>query len=124
MNYYNVSRATQGLVAYLQDWRSREKIEGTPKIVIAHDSRFFSKEFAELAAKTAAGKWLRRLCLRRPAVDAGTLFCRAAVAGERGHRDYRQPQPAARQRLQGLFRRRRASGRAARQRNHRQGQLH
>jgi phosphoglucomutase len=54
MNFFNVSRATQGLVAYLHDWRAQEKIQGRPKIVIAHDSRHFSKEFTELAAKTAA----------------------------------------------------------------------
>jgi phosphoglucomutase len=53
MNYFNVSRATQGLVAYLHEWRTREKIEGRPKIVIAYDSRHFSKEFAELAVRTA-----------------------------------------------------------------------
>ena len=54
MNFFNVSRATQGLVAYLHQWRAKEKITGRPKIVIAHDSRHFSKEFTELAAKTAA----------------------------------------------------------------------
>ena len=54
MNFYNVSRATQGLIAYLHDWRGRQKIEGRPKIVIAHDTRHYSKQFAELAAKTAA----------------------------------------------------------------------
>jgi phosphoglucomutase len=54
MNFFNVGRATQGLVAYLHEWRTQEKIEGKPKIVIAHDSRHFSKEFTELAAKTAA----------------------------------------------------------------------
>jgi phosphoglucomutase len=54
MNFFNVSRATQGLVAYLHQWRAKEKIEGRPKIVIAHDSRHFSKEFTELAARTAA----------------------------------------------------------------------
>ena len=54
MNFFNVSRATQGLVAYLHQWRTKEKIAGRPKIVIAHDSRHFSKEFTELAAKTAA----------------------------------------------------------------------
>lgn len=54
MNFFNVSRATQGLVSYLHEWRSQEKIEGKPKIVIAHDSRHFSKEFTELAAKIAA----------------------------------------------------------------------
>jgi len=54
MNFYNVSRATQGLVAYLHDWRAQEKIAGNPKIVIAHDSRHFSKEFTDLAAEVAA----------------------------------------------------------------------
>jgi len=54
MNFFNVSRATQGLVAYLHEWRAQEKIEGKPKIVIAHDSRHFSQEFTQLAAKTAA----------------------------------------------------------------------
>ena len=54
MNFYNVSRATQGLVAYLHEWRAKEKISGKPKIVIAHDPRHFSKEFTKLVAKTAA----------------------------------------------------------------------
>ena len=53
MNFYNVSRATQGLVAYLHEWQAQEKIEGKPKIVIAHDTRHYSKQFAELVAKTA-----------------------------------------------------------------------
>jgi phosphoglucomutase len=54
MNFFNINRATRGLVAYLQDWNRRERISTKPKIVIAHDPRFFSKEFAELAAKVAA----------------------------------------------------------------------
>src|SRR5215469_7700848 len=54
MNFFNISRATRGLVAYLHDWNRREKISAKPKIVIAHDPRFFSKEFAELAARVAA----------------------------------------------------------------------
>jgi phosphoglucomutase len=53
MNFFNISRATQGLVAYLHDWNQRERISAKPGIVIAHDPRFFSKEFAELAAKVA-----------------------------------------------------------------------
>jgi phosphoglucomutase len=67
MNFYNVSRATQGLVAYVKKWKAR-KVVGSlpaggasesrptgnnPKIVIAHDTRFFSKEFADLTAKVA-----------------------------------------------------------------------
>jgi phosphoglucomutase len=54
MNFFNISRATQGLVAYLHDWNERQKISEKAKIVIAHDPRFFSMEFAELAAKVAA----------------------------------------------------------------------
>jgi len=54
MNLYNVSRATQGLVAYVQAWHARNKIDNPPKIVVAHDTRFFSKEFTELAAKVAS----------------------------------------------------------------------
>ena len=54
MNYFNISRATRGLVAYLHDWNRRERILARPKIVIAHDPRFFSSEFAELAAKVAS----------------------------------------------------------------------
>ncbi|PYK47607.1 MAG: phosphomannomutase [Verrucomicrobia bacterium] len=54
MNFFNINRATRGLVAYLHDWNAREKISAKPKIVIAHDPRFFSKEFAEVAARVAA----------------------------------------------------------------------
>jgi phosphoglucomutase len=54
MNFFNISRATQGLVAYLHDWSATEKILAKPKLVIAHDPRFFSKEFAQLAAKVAS----------------------------------------------------------------------
>jgi phosphoglucomutase len=54
MNFFNISRATQGLVAYLHDWNRDERITAKPKVVIAHDPRFFSKEFAQLAAKVAS----------------------------------------------------------------------
>jgi phosphoglucomutase len=54
MNFFNISRATRGLVAYLHDWNRREEMSAKPKIVIAHDPRFFSKEFAQLAAKVAS----------------------------------------------------------------------
>ena len=56
MNFYNVNRATQGLVGYLRDWLDRQQIPGKPKIVIAHDTRFFSEEFAKLTAKVASAK--------------------------------------------------------------------
>src|ERR1051326_5255546 len=54
MNFFNINRATRGFVAYFDDWNQRKGISIKPKIVIAHDPRFFSKEFAELAAKVAA----------------------------------------------------------------------
>jgi phosphoglucomutase len=54
MNFFNINRATRGLVAYLQDLSRREPAAAKPKLVIAHDPRFFSREFAELAAKIAA----------------------------------------------------------------------
>ena len=54
MNFFNISRATQGLVAYLHDWNRDKRISAKPKIVIAHDPRFFSEEFAKLAAKVAS----------------------------------------------------------------------
>jgi phosphoglucomutase len=53
MNFYNVTRATRGLVAYLREWLDRQKLPGKPKIIIAHDTRFFSKQFSDLAAKVA-----------------------------------------------------------------------
>ncbi len=54
MNFANVNRATQGLVAYAKEWHAKNKIETRPKIVIAHDTRFFSNEFTELTAEVAA----------------------------------------------------------------------
>jgi phosphoglucomutase len=54
MNFFNINRATRGLIAYLHDWNRRKENSAKPKLVIAHDPRFFSKEFAELAARIAA----------------------------------------------------------------------
>jgi len=53
MNYFNISRATQGLVAYMWKAHKAAKKKGRPSIAIAHDTRHFSKEFAELSAKVA-----------------------------------------------------------------------
>src|SRR5437016_5086628 len=54
MNFFNINRATRGLVAYLKDSNRRQQISAKQKLVIAHGPRFFSKEFAEVAAKVAA----------------------------------------------------------------------
>lgn len=53
MNYYNVSRATQGLVLYVKEWTAGLGTGVRPKLVIAHDTRHFSPDFARLAAKVA-----------------------------------------------------------------------
>jgi phosphoglucomutase len=53
MNFFNISRATQGLVAYAKEWFASSGLPGRPKLAIAHDTRYFSREFAELAARVA-----------------------------------------------------------------------
>ena len=54
MNSFNISRATQGLVAYLHEWMQTRPTGHRPKLVVAHDTRFFSQEFATLTARIAA----------------------------------------------------------------------
>jgi phosphoglucomutase len=53
MNFYNVSRATQGLVKYIKEYLGKNSPETRPSIAIAYDTRFFSRQFAELTAKVA-----------------------------------------------------------------------
>ena len=65
MNYYNISRATQGLVAYLKEWFAKNELPGRPKIAIAHDTRHFSRDFTELTASVGDGEWAGCLPLRR-----------------------------------------------------------
>ena len=48
MNFYNLKRAMIGLVTYV---RERYKGEGKPSLVIGHDTRHFSRDFAETCAK-------------------------------------------------------------------------
>ena len=78
MNFLNINRAMRGLVAYLHEYcgigfqpiSHRQDADATPptkpKIVIAHDPRFFSKEFAELAAKVAAENGCDAFVFDRP----------------------------------------------------------
>lgn len=51
MNQYNISRATQGLTLYVKEHFAKQGRSGKPAICLCHDTRFFSREFAELAAK-------------------------------------------------------------------------
>ncbi len=66
MNYFNISRATQGLAAYLKEWFAKTNLPGKPKIVIAHDTRHFSREFAELTAKVAVENGCDAALFERP----------------------------------------------------------
>jgi phosphoglucomutase len=66
MNFANLSRATQGLVAYVRDWHARSDRPGRAAICIAHDTRHFSREFAEFVAKVIADLGLDALLFDAP----------------------------------------------------------
>lgn len=51
MNYFNVSRAVRGLIAYAKTAVGPSR---KPVLVFAHDTRHFSRDFAEYCAKTCA----------------------------------------------------------------------
>jgi len=51
MNYYNLGRAVRGLVAYVRQFTGSGR---KPKLIFAHDTRHFSRDFAEFCAKVAA----------------------------------------------------------------------
>ena len=51
VNPYNISRATQGLVHHVKEHFAKQGHSGKPAVCLCHDTRFFSREFAELAAK-------------------------------------------------------------------------
>ena len=48
MNYFNLSRAVRGLIAYTRQVVGRDR---KPVLVFVHDTRHFSKDFADLAAR-------------------------------------------------------------------------
>ncbi len=53
MNYFNISRAVRGLVSYVQkDLEARGETRKA-RLVLGHDTRHFSREFAEFCAKVA-----------------------------------------------------------------------
>jgi phosphoglucomutase len=51
MNFLTVSRATQGLTGYVLDHHARDGRSARPAICVAHDTRHFSRAFAESAAR-------------------------------------------------------------------------
>jgi len=84
MNYLNISRATQGLVSYVKKWAAREKLTHRPRICICYDTRFFSREFADLAAEVITESGCDALVFAEPRPTPELSFAvrqRAAQAG-------------------------------------------
>jgi len=54
LNTFNISRATQGLIRYVKKWLKQEGSSERAKLAISHDTRHFSRDFAELIAKVAS----------------------------------------------------------------------
>ena len=113
MNRSVVIRAAAGLAAYL---RAKGQADGL--VVIGYDARYKSADFARDTAAVMVGAGLRAAVLPAPAAHARTRLRHKAAGRRRRRRGHRQPQPAARQRLQGLPRRR-LPDRAARRRGDR-----
>lgn len=53
MNYFNVGRAMRGLITYVRRFVEAEGTARKPLIVIGHDTRHFSRDFAEYCARIA-----------------------------------------------------------------------
>lgn len=51
MNFYNLSRAVRGLVAYAKQFAGADR---KPMLVFAHDTRHFSRDFAEFCARVSS----------------------------------------------------------------------
>jgi phosphoglucomutase len=66
VNNYNIIRATRGLVTYVLRWHQQKNRSGNPKICISYDTRFFSREFAELAAKVISEHGCDALIFQEP----------------------------------------------------------
>lgn len=52
MNYAVAERATRGFVAYLKSELAAAGVSRRPRLVFAHDTRLFSRDFAERCART------------------------------------------------------------------------
>lgn len=53
MNYFNVGRAMRGLIIYVNKHVEATDPGRKPRLVIGHDTRHFSRDFAEFCAKSA-----------------------------------------------------------------------
>lgn len=54
MNYYNVGRAIQGFITYVKRHLADTGADRRPVFVMAHDTRHFSRDFAEYCARICA----------------------------------------------------------------------
>ena len=63
MNFYNVSRAVRGMIIYLKRYLAEQGIERKPAFVFGHDTRHFSRDFAEFCCQGLHRAWLRCLSL-------------------------------------------------------------
>ncbi len=53
MNFFNVGRAMRGLISYVRRFVEAEGAGRRPLIVVGHDTRHFSRDFAEFCARIA-----------------------------------------------------------------------
>lgn len=53
MNFFNVGRAMRGLIAYVRRFVEADGSGRKPLIVIGHDTRYFSRDFAEYCSRIA-----------------------------------------------------------------------
>lgn len=81
MNFYNVGRATRGLVAYAKAYRTSAGLAGKPSIVFSHDTRHFSAEFArkcaQIAMENGADVYLFDGCRATPEMSFAVRHLRA-----------------------------------------------
>ena len=113
LNDFTLARAVIGLFRYTRGYLKGKGDASRPRLVIAHDMRFFSRHFSELAASI----WVRlggeAFIFDGPRPTPQLSFSVRLAQGPRRRGHHREPQSPPRQRLQGLLCRRRA-GRPAR----------
>ncbi len=84
MNTYNISRATQGLVLYVIEHFKKSGQPGRPAVCICHDTRFFSRDFAELAAKVITEHGCDAYLFEGPRSTPELSFAVRAVGAQAG----------------------------------------
>ena len=95
MNYFNISRATQGLVAYFKEHLAAEGRPGRPKLCIAHDHPPLLPPVCRAVREGRRRERLRRAAFQRAALDPGALIRRPPYPFRCRRRPHREPQPAA-----------------------------